>query len=139
VLFFQQGVLGLLHLAGAPSFPAWSLRPGPFHIPRLAVIALLGGGGGMVLGHLLRGLRPGAAYWVGWSVVGAVACSLVSWLAVMPLEGLPAGNGWRPADVAVTLLVNGAWGLGVALLLRVLGVQRADGVTAQTGEISRFR
>ena len=56
---------------------------------------------------------------------GAVALSLVAWFVVAPLKGLPLAGGGRPAAIATALLVNGAWGLGTALLLPAL--QRATG------------
>ena len=40
-------------------------------------------------------------------------------LGVMPLKGMPMGGGWHAAGIATALLVNGAWGLGTGLFLRL--------------------
>jgi hypothetical protein len=93
-------------------------------LPELLVALLVGGGGAMVLGHLLRGLRAGAVYWLTWIVAGALATSAALWLVVLPVEGRPLGGGWIPAALTVTLVANAAWGVGTALFLRVFGVQK---------------
>lgn len=126
VLIFHQGMLAILHQAHH-AYPApWSMRSvPPFSVPAVVSAAFWGGIWAMVLGHLLRGLRPGPAYWSTWIVVGALALSVVAWVVVMPLKGMRPGNGWQPAAVGLALAVNGAWGLGTAIFLRLFGVQRA--------------
>lgn len=126
VLIFHQGLLAILHEV-TPSAPApWSMRGvPPFEVPAVISAAFWGGIWAMVLGHLLRGLPTGPAYWLTWIVVGAVALSVVAWVVVIPLKGMRAGNGWHPAAVGMALAVNGAWGLGTAIFLRLFGVQRA--------------
>jgi hypothetical protein len=124
-LLFQQGTLALLRGLDVSGAAPWSLHAVPrLGLPELLVALIVGGGGAMVLGHLLRGLRGGMAYWLTWIVAGALALSLAVWLVVFPVEGRPLGGGWIPAAVVVTLVANAAWGVGTALFLRVFGVQR---------------
>jgi len=52
-------------------------------------------------------------------VLGAVGPSLVALLVVFPLKGQPVAGGGKPAIIAGALLLNGMWGLGVALLMRL--------------------
>ena len=65
----------------------------------------------------------GAAYWAGWTLVGAVALTLVAFFVVPPIKGEAMPAPMLPRFV-VGRLVNGAWGFGTALFLRVLGAAR---------------
>jgi hypothetical protein len=58
-------------------------------------------------------------YWVSALVFGALLPSVVALFVVLPLKGLPAAGGWNPKLIVGALLLNGAWGIGTALLLRV--------------------
>ena len=53
--------------------------------------------------------------------VGAVAVAL---LVVFPLKGMPVAGGWDPKILVGALLLNGAWGIGVAVLMRLMGARR---------------
>jgi hypothetical protein len=43
---------------------------------------------------------------------------------VAPLKGLPIAGGWNPVNLLTALVLNGAWGIGVALLMRIFGVKK---------------
>ena len=43
-----------------------------------------------------------------------------AFFVVFPMKGLPIGRGWKPDLVVGALLLNGAWGFGVALFMRFL-------------------
>jgi len=74
------------------------------------------------MGHRFAALHlrfpRGSAYWVAAFLFGAIFPTLVAWFIVLPLKGMPVGNGWQPAGMATGFLVNGAWGLGTAFILR---------------------
>jgi hypothetical protein len=53
--------------------------------------------------------------------LGAVLPTLVAWFVVLPLNGLPADGGFAWPGVPVGPVVNGAWGVGTALLLAPAG------------------
>ena len=53
-------------------------------------------------------------------MIGALGPSLVAWFVVMPIKGLGAAGGWDPKIIVGALLLNGAWGIGTALLIRML-------------------
>jgi hypothetical protein len=38
----------------------------------------------------------------------------------MPLKGMPIAGGWDPKLIVGALILNGAWGVGMALLLRAM-------------------
>ena len=39
---------------------------------------------------------------------------------VFPLKAMPVAGGWDPRIIMRALILNGAWGLGVALFIRLL-------------------
>ena len=77
-----------------------------------------GGLWGLALAPLL-GYLGSPAYWVAWIVVGAVALTLVAFFVVPPLKGEPMQE--MGPRFLIGLAVNGAWGFGTALLLRLFG------------------
>src|SRR5690349_1470119 len=113
-LVFHQGVLELLHLAaGAPA--PFDLTPrAPFGVPAVVSLAFWGGVWGAALWPILKKLR-GAAYWSTAVVLGAIGPTAVALLVVFPLKGLPLAGGWDPKLMVGGLLLNGAWGFGLAL------------------------
>jgi hypothetical protein len=123
-LIFHQGVWFLLYQLGfiPPDRPAWPLDPiPPFGVPSVISKAFWGGLWGAALAPLLAH-SSGASYWIAWIVIGAVALPLVSFYVVSPIKGEPIPALWPRFYYA--LLVNGAWGFGTALLLRLLGAAR---------------
>ena len=38
----------------------------------------------------------------------------------MPLKGQPIGGGWDPELIVGAVILNGLWGLGTALVYRIL-------------------
>jgi hypothetical protein len=43
---------------------------------------------------------------------------------VSPLKGMPMAGGWNPKVVISTLMLNGTWGFGMALLMRLMNTPR---------------
>jgi len=124
VLIFHQGLWYVLNLVGliAPDRPAWPLDPSPpYGVPSVISKAFWGGVWGAVLALVLQNLR-GLPYWAGWILVGSVALALVAFFVVPPIKGEPIPE-LGPRFLAA-LLVNGAWGFGTALLLKVPPVAR---------------
>src|SRR5215210_4479002 len=120
-LVFHQGLLGILHLVGASPRAPYSMAPtGPLHVPQFLSLAFWGGVWGIAL-WLAVGRWEGTGYWVAALVFGALLPSLVALFVVFPLKGQPVAGGWKPAILVGALLLNGAWGLGTALFLRLCG------------------
>ena len=136
-LVFHQGVLALLYLVGAVPRAPYDLGAAPpLHIPAVISLAFWGGVWGAAIWPLLKNVA-GAAYWVRALVIGAIGPSAVALFIVYPLKGMPVAGSWDLKLLGAVLLLNGAWGLGMALLMRLfhhapsrgrgLAVSRATG------------
>lgn len=119
-LAFHQTVLGLLH-AGNPAVPApFNLAAtAPFGVPAVISLAFWGGVWGIVLWALIRN-SEGAKHWIKALVIGAIGPSAVALFVVMPLKGMGMAAGWDPKIIVGALMLNGAWGIGVAMLMRLM-------------------
>ena len=119
-LVFHQSVLWLLYTSGFSPRAPWNMTPvPPLHAPAVISLAFWGGLWGVVLWALIGG-SGGSAYWIKALVIGALGPSLVALFVVMPMKGLGAAGGWDPKIIVGALLLNGAWGIGTALLIRML-------------------
>jgi len=118
-LVFHQGLLALLHAAGATPRRAFSMeRVPPFAVPQVLSLAFWGGVWGILLWLAIASAAPRRRLLLAL-VIGAIAPTVVALLVVFPLKGLPLGGGWKPDVVVGALLLNGAWGVGVVLLMRL--------------------
>ncbi len=122
VLVFHQGVWALFSAAGKTPAPAWSMvRVAPLGVPQVISSAIWGGLWGIALVALAPLFVPSLGYWPGYVIVGSIATTLVALLIIFPMKGRKFAAGWNPAIWVFALLVNGAWGLGTAAFLRLLG------------------
>lgn len=118
-LTFHQGTLAALHKAGLWPKPAYPMaQTQPFHVPAVISLAFWGGVWGLLAWELVRG-KVGAPYWLGATLFGAIGPSVVALFVVFPLKGMPVAGGWNPKVILPVLLLNGAWGFGFALLMRM--------------------
>ncbi|MGL6289123.1 MAG: hypothetical protein ACRC2H_00375 [Silanimonas sp.] len=119
-LLFHQGLLGLLYLAGISPRPPFNLAATvPLGIPQVVSLAFWGGVWAIALAPLLAKFTA-ARWWWAWIIAGAIGPSVVALFVVFPLKGLPMAGGWDPTLIVGALLLNGAWGLGCAVLLRLM-------------------
>lgn len=124
-LIFHQGLWYIFNQMGVIPLnrPAWAMdSTPPFEIPAVLSKAFWGGLWGLVLTSILMHL-DGMSYWAAWIVLGAVALTAVAFFVVPPLKGQPIPALWPRFFVGLAL--NGAWGFGTALLLRLVGAIRA--------------
>ncbi len=120
-LVFHQGLLHLLFVAGVSPRGGWNFAGvPPLGVPSVLSLAFFGGLWGCLLWALIRRSR-GARHWLFALLWGALLPSAVALFVVFPLKGLPLAGGWDPKLIVGALLLNGVWGLGVALLMRLIG------------------
>lgn len=119
-LIFHQGLLGLLYSAGiSPRAPFNVAATAPLGIPQVISLAFWGGVWAVALAPLLAKLSA-SPWWLGWVVAGAIGPSAVALFIVFPLKGMAMAGGWDPKLIIGALLLNGAWGLGCAVMLRLM-------------------
>ncbi|MDZ7955838.1 hypothetical protein [Nostoc sp. DedQUE09] len=117
VLVFHQGLLALLHAINFAPRALYQTTPTPpFGIPQFLSGAFWGGIWGLIWATITLRWQINKSYWLTALLFGAVAPTLVAWFVVAPLKGLPIAGGWKLPAMITALLVNGAWGLGTALL-----------------------
>lgn len=115
ILFFHQGGLWLLHLAGKVATAPWNMTPVPlFGMPSVLSLALWGGLWGIVLWAMIRRTKA-ARFWMLAITLGALLPSLATWFVELPIKGIAIS----PPLVVGTLLLNALWGLGVAVYMRL--------------------
>lgn len=99
--------------------PVWSMAGvPPFGVPRAVNLAFWGGIWGAVLAQVFAGMR-GAGYWLAWTLAGAIAVTAVAIFVVPAIKGLAIAN-LTPQRFIIGGLLNGAFGLGAAVWLRLL-------------------
>ena len=119
-LIFHQGLLAALHAAGVAPKPAFEMSvTAPLRVPAVISLAFWGGVWGIGLWLVLRD-EFGSRYWMLAAMLGALGPSVVALFVVFPLKGQPAGAGGDRSVIARVFALNGAWGLGFALLMRLL-------------------
>lgn len=118
VPLFHQVIFAIFHaLQWTERVPFSFEATKPFGVPQLISLSFWGGLWGIVLGLVLLRVRSSAAFWIIALVFGAIAPTLVAGFVVAPLKGIKIGGGPKLAIIGFS--VNGAWGLGTALLYRL--------------------
>lgn len=119
-LMFHQPMLAFLHGLGLTArTPFVFERTPPLGAPAVLSLAFWGGVWGVALAYAEPRFPHGVTYLVSALLFGVIGPTLVTWFVSAPLHGLPVGAGWHLPDMMTSVLVNGAWGLGAALLLRL--------------------
>ncbi|WP_372653388.1 hypothetical protein [Alcanivorax borkumensis] len=113
-LLFHQGVLALFWLGGLiPTFP-WNMTPvSPLGIPQVLSLAFWGGVWGLPVWLIIRRWQ-GIKFWLSAMIIGAIGPTLVAMLLVFPMKGFDV----NATKVVGGLIVNAAWGLGLAVWMQ---------------------
>jgi hypothetical protein len=120
VVVFHQAMLAILNWIGFAPLPPYQMNPTkPFGIPALWSLSFWGGIWGIGLATVIFHLLPNYNYWLTTLIFSSLAPTLVFLFIVSPLKGLPLAGGGQISVIVTGLLVNAAWGLGTALLLRL--------------------
>lgn len=119
-LIFHQLALWLLWQAGVAPFAPFSLATtDPFGVPAVFSLSFWGGIWGILFALAECRFPSKGGYWVAAFLFGAVLPSFVALVIVLPLKGHPMGGGWGFPLLITAFLINGAWGIGTALFLRL--------------------
>lgn len=117
VAIFHQGAVFLLGLGGLSEGSVYSFRPtAPLGVPRLISQMFWGGLWGVLFAAVVDRLP---ARWplalVGF-LFGVVGPALFGLLVVTPLRGLSVAAALTPLRLTSSILINGAFGVGLALI-----------------------
>lgn len=127
VFVFHQVAVALLSAFGMAPISAFNTQPvPPFGVPAVLSAAFWGGVWGIVFALAQTRFPRGGGYWVAALVFGAVLPTLVALLIVTPLKGGPIGAGWQPHIWLFAAIVNGAWGVGTGVFLRLFPAPRRN-------------
>jgi hypothetical protein len=119
-LVFHQSVIFLLYKLGVFPRPPWNMTAvPPFDVPAVLSLAFWGGVWGIPIWYLMRH-ATGAAYWVRAIVFGAIGPTVVAILVVSRIKMGDFSAASNAQFWIGGLIVNGVWGLGLALLMRGL-------------------
>lgn len=119
-LVFHQGLFWVFYRAGALDRAPWNMAPvPPLGVPAVISLAFWGGLWGIALWLLIRH-STGLTRWALAIGLGALLPSLVALAVVFPLKGGAFFAGGDPKILLGALLLNGAWGFGVALLMKLM-------------------
>jgi hypothetical protein len=125
VLLFHQPVLAFLAQIGFIKAHIYSSSPtGPLGVPQVISLSFWGGVWGMLLARVEAHFPRGSLYWIYAFGFGAIFPTLVAWFVVAPLKALPVAAAWQVNSMITGVVINGAWGVGTALLL-ALGYRMA--------------
>ena len=120
-LVFHQIAIGLLSALGVIPTGPYSMRGvPPFGVPQVLNLAFWGGVWGCVWALVVDRVPRAWPLWLAGLLFGAIAPTLVAWFVVAPLKGQALAQGFNPARMWIAPLVNGAWGLGTALIYELL-------------------
>jgi hypothetical protein len=78
-------------------------------VPQVVSLAFWGGIWAIAMAYALKDFG-GGSYWLWWTVIGALAPSIVALFIVFPLKGMPMAAAGTKISVGA-LLLNGALGL----------------------------
>jgi len=118
-LIFHQAALTVMWAAGLAPFAPFSMKvTHPFMVPAVISLALWGGIWGVLFAFIERAFPRGGGYWIASILFGGIFPSAFALMLVLPLKGLPMGGGWQPGLLLTVFVVNAAWGVGTALILK---------------------
>lgn len=123
-LVFHQGLFTLFWLGGLVEAAPYNMAAtAPLGVPKVLSLAFWGGVWGLPAWLVIR-RAEGAMYWVAALLFGGFGPSLVALSIVFPLKGMAFMGGWDPRVMLGAFLLNAAWGIGVAVVMRLAGQHR---------------
>ncbi len=115
-LLFHQTLFGALYMAGLTPAPPFNLSPvDPLGVPAVLSLAFFGGLWGIVLWAVISRFAA-AKYWALAVLIGAIGPTAVAMLLVFPMKGIAVSS----ASWIAGLILNGFWGFGTALLMKLM-------------------
>ena len=116
VVTFHQGMVFLLSSVDLIQSRVYAMRGvPPFGVPTILNQMFWGGLWGLLFAAVADTLPRWPLLLLGFTF-GVLGPVLVSWFVVAPLKGLPLAAGGVPQRMLASVLINGCWGIGAALI-----------------------
>ena len=116
VTTFHQGMVFLLSTVGLIQSRVYAMQGvPPFGVPTILNQMFWGGLWGLLFA-VVADLLPSWPLLLLGCAFGVLGPVLASWFVVAPLKGTPIAAGWVPQRMLAGVLINGCWGIGMALL-----------------------
>jgi len=117
VLIFHQIMILLLGFAGLARGAPWNFSAyGPFGVPRLINQMFWGGVWGIIYALIADRLPKQWPLWLVGFVFGVVGPVLFGWTVMALIRGSALFAGFVPVRMLAGILINGAFGIGLALI-----------------------
>jgi hypothetical protein len=117
VAVFHQLAVFVLGFVGLGEGAIYSFRPTrPFGVPRVMSQMFWGGVWGVVLAAIIDRLPPRWPVAAAGFLFGLCGPVLFGWTVVAAIRGQPLMAGLNPTRMLSSVLVNGSFGVGVALI-----------------------
>ncbi|MDE3153854.1 MAG: hypothetical protein KGN76_02075 [Acidobacteriota bacterium] len=130
VVFFHEPTIAVFHLIHLTSQHAYPTDPTiPMWMPAISSRMFWGGVFAIGVAFATAKQPGGLACLKRGALFGAIFWSLVTWIPEALLKGLPLFDGLHVGEILTTLVANGIWGFGTALLIIIfsfLTVNLAD-------------
>lgn len=124
VLIFHQAVILVMYLLDLLPSPPYSMKAtAPLGVPQVLSSAFWGGLWGIALVWCMTVVRGADRLWVAL-LFGGVLPTLVGILVVTPIKGGDIADRLQIAGLLRGFVINGAWGLGTALVYRLASYWR---------------
>lgn len=119
-LIFHQLTLWVLWSVGLAPFAPFPLAATrPLGVPAVVSLSFWGRIWGILFASIESRFPTRKGYWFASFIFGAILPSLVALMIVLPLKGRPMGGGWGLPLLVTAFLINGTWGVGTALFLKM--------------------
>lgn len=120
-LMAHQGLLAFLYAVDVVPNAPYNLTPvPPFGVPAVVSLSFFGGLWALAMWAVIKRQR-GARLFLSAALFGALFPTVIALLVVFPLKGLAVA----PINWLIGGLLNGAWGLGVAVLMWLFSADSA--------------
>jgi hypothetical protein len=128
VATLHQLMVFLLTQFGMIQGTVYSMRPiPPWGVPAILNQMFWGGLWGILFALVLESVPSARPIWLVGLLFGVIALPIVGWFVVAPIKGTAIAAGWVPRRMLVSVLINGGWGIAVAIIYILLARATASG------------
>lgn len=121
VPIFLQLMVFILTQIGMIQGRLFSMAPvAPLGVPTIFNQMFWGGVWGLVFVLIINYAPRHWPLWLVGLLLGAIALPMVGWFVIAPIKGQPIAAGWNPTRMLASVLINGFWGIGLALIFMLL-------------------